>query len=898
LTGHVLSRQGFAFFRRPAVWRGYFMRNMFLRRWLIVLAALTGAGFPANAQSFAEGSFDSAIPTLTATVGHAPGSRITSPDQTYAYLKALAEAAPDRAQLVQYAVSWEGRPLYYLVLSAPGNIARLEAIRADMANIAAGRAGNGSALPVTWLAYGVHGNEISSTDAALMTAYHLLAAQGDERAAKVMANTIVVIDPMQNPDGRARFVNNFLAATGIAPDADRQAAEHDEPWPSGRVNHYMFDLNRDWFTLSQPETRGKVAAIRQWNPVVVVDLHEMGGDETYFFSPAAQPFSPNLTPAQIRAYELIGRYNAAAFDARGEPYFTREVYDLFYPGYGDTWNAHQGAIGSTYEQGSARGLVFARRDGTELTYADGVTNHFTASLATAAAVADNPQKFLSDFAAYRASNATGAAGRGTYVIDLGKRRWNAERLGRRLAAQGITVLRREGSAIVCGKSYPSGYLAVPQAQPAARLIRSLLDRDTPLPPDFLAEQERRRSVDLPHELYDVTAWSVGPMAGVDVSLCNTAVSGDPMSAEAPITAKAEGSGAFAIAVPWTDSGQARLVTLALREGIDGRVTDKAFTTAGREFPRGTVVFPAGSNSPEKMARLVTLASEVGAHTVALDSGWVDSGPNLGSERFVRLTLPRVAVAWDDGVSQLSAGALRFVLEQRIGLPVTPIRTSRLARADLSDYDVLLVPEGDPSGVLGDGGQRAVRSFVQRGGVLVAIGESLESFSGGDNPLLAVKREAALGREPAEGGDAKGALAEAVAITNDAEYREAIKDQQALPDTLPGALLNVVGEPDHFLSAGYDDGAVVLATGTQIFTPLDRAKGINVLRFAAPGNLIASGYVWDENRKQLAYKPYLVAQPQGRGLVIGFAHDPSTRAYLEGLDLLIANAVLVAPSRVR
>jgi hypothetical protein len=863
-----------------------------------VLAALWGAALPVQAQSFAEGRFDPAVPTLTQTVGHAPGTRITSPDQTYAYLKALAEAAPDRAKLVQYAVSWEGRPLFYLVLSAPANIAQLDTIRADMANIAAGRAGNGSALPVTWLTYGVHGNEISSTDAALMTAYHLLAAQGDERAAKIMANTIVVIDPMQNPDGRARFMNNFLASTGIDPAADRQAAEHDEPWPSGRVNHYMFDLNRDWFTLSQPETRGKVAAIRQWNPVVVVDLHEMGGDESYFFSPAAQPFNPNLSAAQIRAYELIGRYNAAAFDARGEPYFTREVYDLFYPGYGDTWNAHQGAIGSTYEQASARGLVFARRDGGELSYADGVRNHFTTSIATAAAVADNPARFLSDFAAYRAGNATGAAGRGTYVIDLGKRRWNAERLGRRLAAQGITVLRRESGTNLCGKNYPAGYLAVPQAQPAARLVRSLLDRDTPLPPDFLAEQERRRSVDLPHELYDVTAWSVGPMAGVDVALCNAAVGGDPISADAPIAAQSEGSGSFAIAVPWTDSGQARLVTLALRDGIDGRVTDRAFTTEGRTFPRGTVVFPAGQNTPEKMARLAELAGEVGAQTVALGSGWTDSGPNLGSEHFVRLTLPRIAVAWDDGVSQLSAGALRYVLEQRLGLPVVPIRTSRLARADLSDYDVLLVPEGDPSSVLGDGGLRAIRSFVQRGGVLVAVGESLETFSSGDTPLLAVKREAALGREPGAGGSDKANLAEAVAIASDAEYREAIKDEAALPDTLPGALLNVVGEPDHFLSAGYDDGAVVLATGTQIFTPLGRDAGINVLRFAAAPGLIASGYVWEENRKQLAYKPYLMAQPQGRGLVIGFAHDPSTRAYLEGLDLMIANAVLVAPSRVR
>lgn len=874
------------------------MRMGKLGRWLAGFAALAAAPLPASAQSFIDGTFDPAIPTLTATAGHAPGSRITSPDQTYAYLKALADAAPDRAQLVQYATSWEGRPLYYLILSAPQNIARLEAIRADMAAIAAGRAGNGSALPVTWLAYGVHGNEISSTDAALMTAYHLLAARNDDRAAKIMAETIVVIDPMQNPDGRARFVNNFLASTGIVPAADRQAAEHDEPWPSGRVNHYMFDLNRDWFTLSQPETRGKVAAIRQWNPVVVVDLHEMGGDETYFFSPAAQPFNPNLSAAQIRAYELIGRYNAAAFDARGEPYFTREVYDLFYPGYGDTWNAHQGAIGSTYEQGSARGLVFARRDGTRLTYADGVMNHFTASLATAAAVADNPQRFLSDFAAYRSSNAGGAAGRGSYIIDLGKRRWNAERLGRRLAEQGITVLRREGAATACGKSHPAGYLAVPQAQPAARLVRSLLDRDTPLPPDFLAEQERRRSQDLPHELYDVTAWSVGPMAGVEVALCNAVATGEALAADAPIAPRQDGSGSFAIAVPWTDSGQARLVALALREGIEGRVTDKAFTTSGRDFPRGTVVFPAGANSPEKMARLAALAREIGAHTVALDSGWVESGPNLGSESFARLTLPKVAVAWDDGVSQLSAGALRYVLEQRLGLPVVPIRTARLARADLSGYDVLLVPEGDPSAVLGDAGQRAIREFVRKGGVLVAIGDSLETFSSGDNPLLAVKREAALGREPDAAGEAKGDLAEAVEIASDAEYREVIKDQAALPDTLPGALLNVVAERDHFLSAGYDDGAVVLATGTQIFTPLDRAKGVNVLRFAAAGNLIASGYVWEENRRQLAYKPYLMAQRQGRGLVIGFAHDPSTRAYLEGLDLMIANAVMVAPSRVR
>ena len=246
--------------------------------------------------------------------------------------------------------------------------------------------------------------------------------------------------------------------------------------------------------------------------------------------------------------------------------------------------------------------------------------------------------------------------------------------------------------------------------------------------------------------------------------------------------------------------------------------------------------------------------------------------------------------------------MRYVLERRLGLPVVPIRTNRFARADLSDYDVLLVPEGDPAAQLGEGGMKTIREFVESGGVLVAIGDSVGTFAGGEAPLLSVQREAALGRNPGEADDDDGEegseLAEAEEITSEDEYRAVIEDQQALPDTLPGALLNTAPDRDHFLSAGYDDGAVVMASGSQIFTPLDRSDGTNVLRFAAANELIASGYVWEENRRQLAFKPYMMAQRTGRGLTIGFAHDPSSRAYLDGLDLLIANSVLIAPSRVR
>ncbi|MEO1221314.1 MAG: carboxypeptidase, partial [Pseudomonadota bacterium] len=535
---------------------------------------------------------------------------------------------------------------------------------------------------------------------------------------------------------------------------------------------------------------------------------------------------------------------------------------------------------------------------TVLPYATGVRNHFVASLSTAEAVAKNAERFLRDYADYRRANANGATGSGAYVIDLSTRRWNAEQLGRRLAAQGIEAVRQAGPVSVCGRSYPQGYIAVPQAQPAGKLVRSLLDKNTELPREFILEQEKRRSQDLAHELYDVTAWSIGAMSGVKVDVCNRAVAGEALAGDTPISPLTSGSGAYAVAVPWTDSGQARLVTLALREGLVARATDEAFTKDGRTFPRGTVLFPVAQNTPEGMNRLRILAQELGSETVALADSWVEDGPNLGSSAFVRLTLPKVAIAWDEGISQLSAGAMRFVLEQRLGLPVVPIRTNRFGRADLSDYDVVLIPNGSPRGVLGASGIRNLRSFVSRGGVLVGVGNSLGALASGDSPLLNVQREAALGLSANDDDGDAGSLTKASEITSEEEYREAIADQEALPDTLPGALLNTVADTENFLSAGYDDGAVVLASGSTVFTPLDRSDGINVMRFAAPDTLIQSGYVWDENRRQMAFKPYMMAQGTGRGLTIGFVHDPSTRAFLDGLDLLIANAVLVAPSRVR
>jgi len=857
-------------------------------------AAMSMMAAPASAQSFYEGNFDPAIPTLEEVAGHASGEHITRPEVLLGYLEALAAAAPDRVRIVEYAQSWEGRPLVYAIISSADNMARIDAIQADMQRIARGGAPGADSVPVTWLSYGVHGDEISSSDAALVTAYHLLAAQGDPTVDMIMRESVVIIDPSQNPDGRARFTNSYYQQLGIAPSGDRATAGHDQPWPGGRFNHYLFDLNRDWFALTQPESRGKIAAVQDWQPVVFVDAHEMGGDSTYFFPPSADPFNPYITAGQRAKQGLLGRGNGAALDQLGVPYYTREIFDAFYPGYGDTWPTLNGSIAMTFEQSSARGLVWERSNGEILTYAEGVRNHFATSLATAETVARNAGMFLRDYASYRSSAANGAVGSGYFLIDLAERRWNAEALGRRLVAQGINVGRFDGSANACGRSYPEGYLSVSMRQPTARLIRSLLDQNVELPADFVEAQETRRANDLPHEIYDTTAWSVGQMSGLDIRECASAQSSSALSADAPITSRASASGAFGVAVPWTDSGQVQLVARALREGLQGRSTDTAFTVGGETFPRGTVVFTLADNNGSLDA-LTALASEIGAETRPLSSGWVDDGPNLGSESFVLLSEPRIAMLWDGNVSPLSAGATRYVIEQRFGLPVAPIRVDNVARADMSGFDVLIAAN---SFGLGSGERAAIARFVNGGGVLVSYGNSLSAFTSGDNALFATQRETVLGGEPG-GDDDEGSTAAGTAIADAEEYREAILDASRRPDTLPGALLNTVVDAENFLAAGYDGASpTVFADGSLILTPLRLSDGVNVVRYAAADDLVASGYVWDENRRQMAFKPYMIAQPNGRGLAIGFAHDPAVRGYLDGLDLLLANAVIVAPARVR
>lgn len=898
-----------------------------LRRYMLSMATFVVLAGAAHAQDeftfWPNADYDPAIPTFADVLGYQPGERITWHRDAIRYFEALSDAAPERLSVTPYATSWEGRELVYVIVSAAENMARIDDVKAGMQRLANPRITSASEAAqiiatqpaVTWLSYGVHGNEISSTDAAMLTAYHLLASRGDERVAGIMRDTVVVIDPMQNPDGRDRFVHHFEISEGLVPDADRISAEHDEPWPGGRTNHYLFDLNRDWFILTQPETRGRIRILQEWYPVAFVDLHEMGSDGTYYFAPEAVPYNPHLADDQRASLQLFGQTNARWFDRFGIDYFTREVYDAFYPGYGASWPSYFGSVAMTYEQASSRGLVFRQYDGNDLTYAYTVRNHFVTSLGTAETVAANREKFLREFYDYRVT----AIDEGerddvrAYIVPTQADQPAANKLAGLLVQQGIDVGRATAPFSACGQSYAAGSYVINTAQPAKRLIRTLLDADVPLEPGFLAEQERRRDLNLPDQIYDVTAWSMPLMMNITANTCNRAVNVDAVAAGPEIVQPGSitgDSGSVGYLVPWGTAAAARFLANGLRRGLAIKSNDLAFTHMGRRYPSGTLIVDTADNPPDLAAIMRELTTSSGADAVAVDNSWVTDGPNFGSGNVVRFNTPNVAIAWDEPTSSLVAGNTRFVLERQFDLPVTAIRTRRMADSDLGHYQVIILPEtgrgADYTAVLGERGTANLKDWVAKGGVLIGVGNANRFLADPSVDLLAIRRENAVVEDAEENGD-KGSgkddedappTVPGTYLTAEEEFNALIIPQTADPDSVAGVLVKADVDADHWLGAGVASTLNVLLRGSDIYTPVRLDKGRNVARFRAADELLTSGYLWEENRKQLAYKPFVVAQPSGRGIVIGFTQDPNVRAYLDGLNVIFLNAIFRGSAHAR
>lgn len=884
----------------------------------------------ATAQAFGflpDATHDPAIPTYESVIGRPLGDDVSTFAETERYLHALATASP-RITVQRYGESWEGRALYNVIVASPENHQRTAEIQANMQRLADPRGlDDGSvdhllrSLPgVAWLIYNVHGDEPSGTDAALALAYHLCAAQNDPLVDAILGECVVLLDPVQNPDGRDRFVHGFRGMRGRESDPEPDAAEHNQPWPGGRSNHYWFDMNRDWFALTQPETRARVRLFHQWWPVVVADLHEMGGNSTYYFAPPAEPVNPEVTLPQRQWLERYGRNNATWFDRFGFAYFMRENYDAFYPGYGDGWPLFQGSIGMTYEQGSVRGQRYRREDEIEVHYRDCVQHHFVASLSTLETLARNRQDALATFLEYRRSAVReGDTGRiREFVFPAGSDRGRTERLMGLLAVQGIEVkratdeLRNERTRDYFGgpetaRSFPTGTFVVSLAQPQKRLANVLLVQHQEMSVEFLQEQKRRYHRREGTDFYDLTGWSLPLLYDVECYAAADSSRGPIERVDAaplldrPTPPPPPAAAGVAYLVPWGSHAAAAATVALLAADVRVLGAGKRFTQGGRVYPAGTAIVRVAEHQDRAAlhATVTRVAAATASEVIATDTGWVEDGIALGSNDVKALKKPRVALVCDRPTDAYSAGWARYLLDQVYAVPLTLIRTHQLGRARLERFTTVVLPDGTGFGdAIGKAGTERLKAWIDQGGTLITFANATQWLTDQDVGLLASAREARdrppddkVPNDPAGGTTPAGETKRPPPF----RYDTAILPDKELPGETPGAILRVRLDPDHWLAFGYQGGTNVVVGSRNVFTPLKLDRGVNVAVYEARDRLLLSGFNWDDKLDQLAQKAYLVHQPHGRGHVVAFAEDPNVRGLTRGLELLVLNAILFGAS---
>ncbi|MBN8646378.1 MAG: zinc carboxypeptidase [Caulobacterales bacterium] len=846
--------------------------------------------------------YDENVPTLKQVLGYEHGEKITNPSDIIKYLEALQKFAPDRVVIKDYGKTWEGRRLVYVFVGSRENISRLDEIRVNSVALADPRKTSiaqknaiiANQPVIIWYTNSVHGDEISGADASLKLAYHILAVKNDPKYDEIRKNSLVAIVPSQNPDGRERFLASNLQATGANPNTDEFAAERDQPWPGGRMNHYNFDLNRDWFALTQPETQGQTKAFLEYYPQVVVDAHEMGRDGNFFFPPEAEPINQTHTQEQKDLRAIFGAGNAKWFDRFGINYFTREVYDGFYPGYGDSWPTSQGAIAMTYEQASARGLAAIGKDGNVLTFKDTVKNHFIASLATIETAALNRARILNSFYEFRKSAISEAekAPVKSYIIPTQTNISGADKLAAVLARQGIEIGQANSSFSACGNDFAAGSYIIARGQPAGRLVYNLLERNVPLETNFAKKQYKLRERGQDDEIYDVTAWSLPLLYNLEVKTCNIVPNVSQSAASKDFIKQGsvdKNNPQVGFVIEAANNAFNRFVAQGLNNGLKMRAISEDFAIDGKDYKSGSIVVLKNENDENYEIKVSNIAQKTGAKAIGLDDSWVTKGPSFGSIKSVRLKLPKIAIAWDFPTSPYSAGNTRFALEQKIGLNVTPLRVSRLKSPNIDRFDVIILPDtnGDYSSYLGEGGINNLKQFVVNGGVVIGLGGATRFMASERSGLINTKIETI--KNPKKDDKAQE-------INDEKSYLDAIKPEDNAPVEIHGVILKVKKGEDHWLTQGLPNDLYVMYQGNAIYSPLTRDQGENPLYFAPKEEIVGGGLIWEENKARLAYKPFAMVAKKGRGFAIGFNADITYRAHTDGLDELLLNAILQSSAR--
>jgi hypothetical protein len=920
---------------------------------------------------YTRGAYRAEIPRPQSLLRYDVGDFHTTYAQMERVIEAIAKAAPDRVRIFDIGETNEHRMMHIVAISAPENIARLDEIKANNARLTDSRRtspAEASAITqnnplLAWMAYTIHGNESASFEAMMQVVYQL-AASNEPATLDILKNTVALIVTGENPDGHERFVTWYNSvATG---NADRSALEHREPWTVyGRVNHFRFDLNRDNLAVTQTETKHMQRAFFEWNPQIAVDHH--GQPSQFHFPPAALPINPNLPqPTTNKWLEVFGRANAAQFDAQKWDFYVRDIFDLFYVGYWDSFPALNGATGMTYETdgGGFKGLRWTRDDGSIATLRSAIAKHYVASLTTLETAAKNRVQRLQDFYDFRRTGMSETATEKLkrIVIDPSKDRVKTAEMIENLLRMKIEVAVANASFNSATahnyetknspserRNFPAGSYVIDLNQPQKRLIKAILEQDTPQDDAFIKDNLARfRRNELrgksqtkeDYGFYDITAWSLPLAYGIDAFWTEDAgaISSVPVTAEYLENARrgsVDGRARIAYLIPYDTDGAGVMAIRLLKENFRVAVSMKPLNAAGRNWKRGTFVVRLTRN-PESVHEAVTrLARELGVNVVAVNTGFSEEGDNsVGGESVIPLQMPKIAMVADEAADQSSYGSIWWTLD-RYGIDFTPLTISNIRGGAINRYNVLIMPDGAAGryfSAFGAGGISGLKEWISKGGTLITVrGAS----------VFAALKDVGLTSSRTVGSDDDDEKGRTTDDDDDADKRKAaeskpsptpsprVKNQTPTPETaptpapelkfdkadgiaptlppiaspsanagkvpegVPGAIMRATVDRTTYLTYGVEDENVPVLLSSGYFFRVSK-EGTNAFVFEPKPRrpLTISGFVWEGNtEKLLKGTAYIIDEPNGSGHVILFADEPFFRGIFRSTTRPFFNAIL-------
>ena len=791
-------------------------------------------------------------------LGYEIGTQYSRHSQVVDYFNHVSIEMSKNVSLFSYGKTYERRPLFYAVISSEKNIAEIEKIRLD--NISALnydpiRQSRTNDKAIVWLSYSVHGNESSSTEASMQTVYELLTNRSE-----LLENTIVIIDPCLNPDGRDRYANWYNQTTTIPYNTNRISREHREPWPGGRANHYLFDLNRDWAWITQIESQQRLKEYHKWLPHVHVDFHEQGIDEPYYFAPAAEPYHEVITDWQRDFQYMIGKNNAKYFDKNGWLYFTKEIFDLLYPSYGDTYPTYLGAIGMTYEQagGGIAGLGILNSEGKNLTLVDRVKHHTVAGISTVEISSANSKKLNEEFINFFKPKNFNT----NYIMSGDRDKIN--QLSKFLRKHKIDFYSAKTQKLnvfsynknkITSFTTSANDLIIPNSQPKGKLVDVLLERTTKLS-DSLT--------------YDITAWSLPFVYGLDAYSTSKKI--EIFEYKENSIENTVDDNAIAYASIWNHMNDAKFLSNLIENNIKVRYNEKIIKNGKLTLPRGSMIIYKGDQSMKDYEKiLLDLANDNNIKLHSIYSGISESGPDLGSESVKLVKRKKVAIISGqdnkNSVSSLNYGALWHFFEQELGYPLTHISVSDFEDIQLDQFDALIIPSGYYGSMARKTNIEKIRSWISKGGNLIAFENAIRMFVEKEGFSIKAKRN----KSDNEGSDVK--------------YEDLSRN--SIQNYLSGAIFKVDIDNTHPLAFGYQNEYYSLKTTTSTYENLER--GYNVGKINEDENSTI-GFVGDNIKDKFKNSLVFGHEKIGRGNIIYFTDNIMFRSFWENGKLFLVNSV--------